>query len=169
MPNDLLTPELTTRLYDLIVAGNFTEIACRACAVSPQTYRSWIKKGEGRDRLRPAEEPYITFARRMKQAEGIAETNIVKMVVDGIPKDPSLGLKVLSRRFKDRWSETVKHEISWVVKAIHMLRSGDVTLEALESELPADDFEMVRTKFLENPIVEGEYIEVPTKVMEDAE
>jgi len=167
--NDRLTPELIEKIAALVEAGNFPEIASKACGIAPQIYRSWIKRGEGRDRKSPPSQEYVNFANRMEEAEAIAETKYVQLVKDGSPKDPSLALKFLSRRFKDRWSETVKHEVSWVVKAVHMLRVGDVTLEALEAELPAEDFEIVKTKYLESPTVDGEYVEVDTKVKQDAE
>lgn len=164
-----LTTELEDKLYALIEAGNFVDVACRAVGIFPEVYRRWIKRGEGKDRDLPSTPEYERFANRMREAEAIAETKIVQMVKDGIPKDPSLGLKFLSRRFKDRWSETVKHEVSWVIKAIHMLKTGEVTLEALQSELPADDYELVKTKYLENPTVDGEYVEIDTKVESNAE
>lgn len=164
MPNDLLTPELTERIASLIESGNFPDIAAKACGISPATYRNWIKRGEGRDRNNPSSPEYVTFSNRMREAEALAESQYVKLVKDGSVKDPSLALKFLSRRFKDRWSETVKHEVSWVVKAIHMLRTGEVTLEALQGELPADDYELVKVKYLENPTVDGEYVEIDAKV-----
>ncbi len=49
-----------------------------------------------------------------------------------------------------------------------MLQTGDVTLEALESTLPADEYELVRTKYLEAPAVDGDYIEIPNKAEVDA-
>jgi hypothetical protein len=167
-PRVHLTPEVEESLFALITAGNFPEVACASIGLPYSSYKNWIKIGEGRDRRTQPSPEYIAFANRMREAEGKAEVEVVKMVVAGMPKDPALGLKFLARRFKSRWSETITHEISWVVRAVQMLQTGDVTLEALESTLPADEYELVRTKFLEAPAVDGDFVDIPKEAEVDA-
>lgn len=53
------------------------EVAAQSQGVSPATFWGWMRRGEGRDPQRPAIEPYVTFAERVREAEGKAHLEFV--------------------------------------------------------------------------------------------
>lgn len=163
-----LTPQIEEEIYSLIQAGNLPKTACEAVGVPYKTYVEWIKRGEGRNRHAPPTPEYVSFANRMRQAEAKAEVKIVGMVVEGIPKDPAIGLRFLGRRWKRDWSESVEVNVNWLVKAVEMVERGDVTLDVLEGELGPQLTAEVRAQ-LNAPAVEGDFVEVEENALQSAE
>ncbi len=156
----ILDPDLETKLSDLIRAGNYPETACAAVGVSIQQYRQWMKRGEGRDRTRAATPEYVAFALKMRQAEAEAEINLVKVATDGAVKDPSIAVKVLGRRFRERWGEVITHKNDWTINAILSLKNGEVTWEDLKGTFNDNQLGEIRTRLLESG-EEGEWSEIP--------
>ena len=70
-----LTPELQTKLCAYLAAGNYIATACKACGVSENTYRNWLKRGE-----HDSSGVFTAFVEAVKKAEGEAEARNVAIV-----------------------------------------------------------------------------------------
>lgn len=154
-----ITPDQENELYELIKAGNFPTVACQAVGLHPSTYARWIKRGEYRDREGKPTPDQVRFANRMREAEAMAETEVVKKISAAVEKDPEMGLKFLSRRFRARWAESREVNVNWTIKAVEAIKSGDLTLDDLRAELGDEMTEKV--KQLLPQVVEGEFVDAP--------
>lgn len=163
----ILEPELEDKLYALIKDGNYATTACAAVGISAAQYNGWIKRGEGRDRGKPATPEYVAFAVKMRKAEAEAEIALVKIATDGAIKDPSIAVKVLSRRFRENWGEVITHKNDWTFNAIISLKNGDVTWEDLKGTFNETQLEEIKVRLLESG-EEGEWSEIiePSQVEE---
>lgn len=159
----VLTPEIIEKLFDLVRAGNYPQTACRALGLNPAMFANWMRQGEGKDRHRSPSPETQAFAIRMREAEAKAEIASVETVVEGGLKDPTLALKFLSRRFRDRWGEVVEHKMDWTIRAIGMIKSGDVTWEDLEKTFDAPALAEIKARLLEEGATEGEFTEIENK------
>lgn len=61
-----LTPELHERLVSRIAAGAYKQHAALECGIADKTIHNWIHRGE------QGEEPFATFLRDIRKAEGQA-------------------------------------------------------------------------------------------------
>ena len=101
----------------------------------------------------------------------MCEVEVVKNIRSTAMDNAEIGLKFLSRRFPDRWSERKEihnYDKDWRVVALGMLRRGDITQEALEEALPKELYSEV-AKMIEAPqdseVVDGELrVEIPQDV-----
>ena len=159
--SESITPEIEEKLYDLIKAGNYPSVACQAVGVSPSVYAHWIRRGEGRDRSMNGNPDQVRFARRMREAEAIAETNVVEQITKSVEKNPEMGLKFLSRRYRARWAESREININWTVKALEAIKAGELTLEDLEAEIGSEMTEKVKLMIEAPQTVDGEYSVAP--------
>lgn len=159
--SDVVTPEIEDKLYDLIKAGNYPSIACQAVGLSPATYNHWIRRGEYRDRKASPNPDHVRFAQRMREAEAIAETEVVKKITESVDKNPEMGLKFLSRRYRARWAESREINVNWTIKAVEALKSGDLTIEDLEAEIGAEMTEKVKLMLEAPQTIDGEYSVAP--------
>jgi len=105
------TPELTTRIVELVEAGNYIETAAKAAGIHKSTYYSWMTRGEaaaeaeGRgDPVTAEEHEFAEFYRRVTQAEGHAEVNALA-AVRAADKGWQAHMTYLERRFADRWRQ----------------------------------------------------------------
>lgn len=163
--SEAITPEIEEELYELIKAGNYPSVACQATGVSPNTYAHWMRRGEHRDRHANPDPDQVRFANRMREAEAIAETNIVKKITDSVESNPEMGLKFLSRRYRARWAESREINVNWTIKAVDAIKAGDLTLEELEAELGSEMTEKVRGMIEAPQTIDGEFVVAP---IEDA-
>jgi hypothetical protein len=104
-------PELTTRIVELVEAGNYIETAAKAAGIHKSTYYSWMNRGEaaaeaeGRgDPVSGEELGFADFYRRVSQAEGLAEVNAVAAVREA-DKGWQAHMTYLERRFANRWRQ----------------------------------------------------------------
>ena len=167
-----LDPKLQSTLLEYIRNGNHIRVACRAAGIHPSTYAKWVKWAEYKDRLNPEPPPpeLIAFIDKIREAEALCEAEIVKNIRSDAMENSEIGLKFLSRRYPERWSERKEihnYEKDWRVVALGMLRRGEVTLEALAETLPKEFYSEV-AKMIEAPqeesqqgeLVEGEFKEL---------
>lgn len=131
-----ITPDVEDRLVELIRQGNHPVVACQATGISPSTYNLWIRRGEYRDRGGNPTPEQVRFAKRMREAEANAETELVAIITneDNLKKNPELALKFLARRYPDRWGEKKEININWVQKAVTYITNKEMTLQDLIDE-----------------------------------
>ena len=165
-----LDQKLQETIIEYLRNGNHIRVACRAAGISPVTYSNWVKWAEGKNRFatKPPPPELIAFIDKIREAEALCETEIVKNVRADAMDSGELGLKFLARRYPERWGERKEihnYDKDWRVVALGMLRRGEVTLEALEESLPKELYSEV-AKMIEAPqdgeIVDGELrVEIP--------
>jgi hypothetical protein len=76
----LLTPELTQKICSFIMAGAYDYSAAEASGISGNTFREWLGRGEGRDRERPSDKRFATFATSIRLAKANARVAALEMV-----------------------------------------------------------------------------------------
>lgn len=112
------TPERTRRVCEMLVAGNFPEIAAQMAGISRRSYFAWRARGEKElerveeegGEIDEREQPYVDFLDATDQANAQAEAaSIVR--IQQIARDKSIDVRyrldaekfLLERRFRDRW------------------------------------------------------------------
>ncbi len=87
-----LTPLVRRRILDYLRAGNRRGVAARASGVSEATFFRWLNDDQD-------------FRPEVEQAEAEAEVALVDLVRTSIPKNPTLGYKMLEARGPEwrRW------------------------------------------------------------------
>ena len=165
-----ITPEIEDELYRLISAGNYPAIACQAVGIPPSLYTNWIKRGEYRDRRGDPTPDQVRFAQRMREAEALAETKVVQAITDPktLEKYPELGLKFLSRRYKDRWGDTQEININWTLQAVQYIKDGEMTLKDLADEISPARLAEIKA-LLPPEIIENEVASEMAKQEQDSE
>jgi hypothetical protein len=106
-----LTAELTTRIVELVQAGNYVETSAKAAGIHKSTYYSWMNRGEaaaeaeGRgDPVSDDDAAFADFYRQVSQAEGVAEAEAVA-AVRAADKGWQAHMTYLERRFSSRWRQ----------------------------------------------------------------
>jgi hypothetical protein len=87
------------RVVSALAAGNTRTAAARIAGIHPSTFRTWQARGEAGD------EPYAAFASRVIEAEGKAECEAVRAVVDAARAGSwQAAAWWLERRRPQRWA-----------------------------------------------------------------
>jgi len=145
-----LTPELLNRICDLVRSkGVYPAQAAQVCDVSESTHYEWLQRGRGQSH-RGLDDPdglYAEYAESLKKAESTLELAVVEDTLGKVKrsKNPIPGFIFLSRRFRDRWAETVNVGIA--------TREGVAAMERIKDAWNAPA-----------AVVEGEFREVPGQV-----
>lgn len=93
-PTLLTQPDIRDRFVQAVGAGVHPEVAARLVGISPATYYRY-KRGTSADQ--------VAFAQEVEQALARLEARLVATVVQAAYADPLIALKVLERRFSQRW------------------------------------------------------------------
>lgn len=94
-----LTKEVHQKIVSCIRRGAYPERAAEAAGVSAKTFRRWIERG--RTAMRGA---YRALYEAVFRAESHAEIELTLRVRKGARENPMTSLKLLERRFPERWS-----------------------------------------------------------------
>jgi len=92
------TPELAKKILSVMHAGNNREVACASAGVLPGTMVHWMQAAN------EDVEPFATFMRQLDQTEASLEAVLVAIIRQKAQDDPHLALKLLERRFPQRWA-----------------------------------------------------------------
>jgi hypothetical protein len=109
-----LTPEVSTRILDIIKAGGYVEAAAQAAGVSRSTFHAWFDRGHPdgvvTDPEKPDErvrrkddEPFRVFRAKVEQAKAEGEAINVARVSAAAVKDWKAAAWILERTHPDRW------------------------------------------------------------------
>jgi hypothetical protein len=141
-----LTPAVQARIVELVAAGNYFAVACRAAGISQETGNEWMARGEGRhhDRGDP-DGRHARFARSVREAEAEAERYAVEALRNGFDKDFRAAVEYLKRKHPDRWREQTtveqtgvqRHELDLSGLSVEEKRQlRDLLARASQSALP---------------------------------
>lgn len=97
-----LTPEIQTRVCDLIRACVPKRTACRCVGINRSTLADWMKRGEDGDPV------YADFFAAMDQADAESESTLAQRVQAS--EDPKLALEALKSRYHRTWNPAIKTE-----------------------------------------------------------
>lgn len=146
-----LTAELTDRVVQAVLEGNYLETAAQAAGISPSTLHRWLRratdaearamelatddeleeKGSGAiyTEANMADWPYLDFRHALKAAEAYAETELLRMALRGSDQPWQAYMTALERRHPDRWGRRDTSKIE---------HSGEVR-RTVEVIAPSDD------------------------------
>tara|TARA_R100001163_G_scaffold65383_1_gene62356 strand:+ start:652 stop:1098 length:447 start_codon:yes stop_codon:yes gene_type:complete len=117
----LLTDNLANQLIDLVRRGNFLEVACRACGISPSQLHRWLERGHN------GEEPYRDLGKRLSAAQAEAEIVLVESLNEAASRDWKAAAWKLERKYPDRYGPRLEARIESQVtdERIAVLNAGE--------------------------------------------
>lgn len=92
-----LSPEMTTRIVEILREGNYANTACAIVGIHKDTYYEWLKKGAA------GTEPYVDFFEAVECASAEAEREALKVVRSGVMGWQGSGW-FLERRFPAKYA-----------------------------------------------------------------
>ncbi len=111
-----LTPEVQARVVEALERGHYRSTAVRLAKISERTLYNWLERGE------KGEEPYAEFMQAIKEAEAVAEDNLlvaISTAQPGIPGEGGRGADpwqsrawVMERRWPKRWAARVRPAVT---------------------------------------------------------
>lgn len=117
----LLTAEISNRLVDLVRRGNFLEVACKACGVTPSQLHKWLERGHS------GEQPYRELGLRLSAAQAEAEIVLVESLNEAASRDWKAAAWKLERKYPDRYGPRLEARIESQVtdERIAVLNAGE--------------------------------------------
>lgn len=98
MAKTKLTPEIQTRVVNLLRVGNFVEVAMEAVGISKETFYAWVKRGE-----EEGDGIYFEFATSVKSARAQAEGRAVAVIAKAAEHHWQAAAWFLERSAPARW------------------------------------------------------------------
>lgn len=99
-----LTPELITKMADIMAQGHYFITAINACGIGKTIAYEWINRGET-DRDNRVESLYLDLVNALKNAEAKSEQALLSVVKDKAinGKEWLPAMTILERRHPERW------------------------------------------------------------------
>lgn len=98
-----LSEETTSRICELLSAGNHVNVACAVVGLGKRTFYDWLDRGNP-DREKPADEPYREFRQRIERARDEGEARNVTTIAVAARKDWRAAAWLLERQQPERWA-----------------------------------------------------------------
>jgi hypothetical protein len=106
MGETIWTQELQDKMVQFIRAGNYAEVAARACGIDTKTFYNWLTRG-GR-----GEEPFIALVQAVETATAEAEARDVLAIGKASDKHWQAAAWRLERKNAKRWGRKDALELS---------------------------------------------------------
>jgi hypothetical protein len=90
---------ITTRLVQLVDAGNVPEVAAAAVGIGRTTFYRWVADGKGK----PRGDPRRDFRDTLLRARALAEIRAVSVIVRNAERNPVLAMAWLAARNPRAW------------------------------------------------------------------
>jgi len=106
-----LTPELTERVCNAIMAGNYAKISAQMAGIAESTFYEWLAYA----RVENPDPIYVEFAESVERAEATAEVGSVARIKQAADNGTwQAATWLLERKHFDRWgrNDKVRQEIS---------------------------------------------------------
>jgi hypothetical protein len=97
----LLEPDVIDRLEQMLKAGNYIEVACRAVGVPGRTLREWMQRGRRSDA--PGDELYRELVERVETALAEGEVRNVAQIAQAARDNWQAAAWILERSAPERW------------------------------------------------------------------
>jgi hypothetical protein len=132
-----LTPELQTRICDLLRLSGRVDASAVAVGISRDTFYLWMKKGREQ-----SSGVYHDFVEAVEQAQAEGETECVKIIRKAAARDWHAAITLLERRHPKQWGKRtfVDIDAARVEKALERVRARvpaaayDALLQALADD-----------------------------------
>lgn len=124
-PSSIGNAETLTLFLSELEAGVHMEPAAALAGLSPNTVRSWLKRGEAN------EEPFNVFLRAYKRARGNAEARITRNIIKAseLPQYWAAGATYLERTYPDRWGRRTEDSSAPRIVVQIGARDSDVSVQ----------------------------------------
>lgn len=123
----LLNAEMQDKLVNLIRAGNYAEVAARACGINKQTFYNWLSRG-GR-----GEEPFTALVDAIENATAQAEARDVALIGKAAETYWQAAAWRLERKNARRWGRKDHLEVAGDPEAPMQVNQVRVDLERLSA------------------------------------
>ena len=116
----LLTPELHTKIVDLVKGGNYAHVSAQACGIGNSTFYEWLETGEA-DKEAGKPSIFADLAEAISLARAEAQTLAVYAVRRAFGTDWKAAMTYLERTDPKQWGRkdqveaTVSGAITYVV------------------------------------------------------
>lgn len=94
-----LTPELQQKIVARVRQGAYPEVAALSLGIASSTFKRWLRQGEEASRG-----IYRDFYLALYRAQSQAEVEVTLQVRKRAVQHALTSLRILERRFPDRWS-----------------------------------------------------------------
>lgn len=129
---EVVDETVTSQLEQLLRAGNYVEVACRAAGVRRQRFYEWLELGDPAD-TDPAAEPYRAFRARIDRARAEGEARNVAIIAQAAANSWQAAAWLLERSNPERWDKPSQRDR---LKAA----AGDDREPATADPPPQDEF-----------------------------
>ena len=135
----LLTPEVQSKICNMLSIGNFRKIACKSAGISHRVFNDWMRIGQDE-----SSGPHRDFREAVLSAESKAEIFAVDAIISAGKRDPRHLEWWLSHRFPERWADKSRAEYRAALKLQHsgMVANVDISMEDL-SKLTDEEVRLV--------------------------
>ncbi len=102
----LWTPELQDKLVKMIQAGNYAEVAARACGINTSTFYAWLSRGG------QGEEPFANLAKAIEKATAEGELRDFTLIGKHAEKQWQAAAWRLERKLPQRYGRKDSLEVT---------------------------------------------------------
>lgn len=99
----VLKPEVSDRILQMLRAGNYVDVACRAAGIGQSTFYDWLARGD-REGKAPADAPFREFREHVDQARAEGEARNVAVIAKAATRDWKAAAFLLERQYPERWA-----------------------------------------------------------------
>jgi hypothetical protein len=117
-----LNPELQKQICDIILDGNYRDVAAVAVGISKSSLAHWIMKGKRQDKGK-----YRDFLKAILKAEKDAEIAKVREIYLTAAKEPANARWWLERKFPHRWGP----DRGLIEKLTRQVEEAEINVRAL--------------------------------------
>jgi len=127
---ELLTPEVSKKICNLVRVGNYLDTAAAACGVTRATLHRWLRIGN-KDLEMGRKTVHSRFVNRVHRVMAESELLSLAMLNDhGLKSWQAVAWK-MERRFPERWGKSYKAEIELTGKDGGPIEIGDARKQLL--------------------------------------
>lgn len=146
-----LTDDVIKNISELILAGNFAEVAAAAQGIYRQKFSQWLVHGH-QDRLKGIESQYRKLLETVEEADAKAEADALESVKTLAKHeqrpDAKVALEMMGRRWSARWNQVQQVKVQ-------VEREVERVLDIVEQEAPPDVAERILKRLVALSATEG--------------
>ena len=106
-----LNQELIDKVVDILLEGNYANVACECVGISEYTYYEWIKHAK-RDEDAGIESIFTNFSKSIKKAEADAEKKYLETIKKASIHTWQAAAWYLERKHRQKWATRTEIEHS---------------------------------------------------------
>ena len=136
-----LNDEVQAKIVNSVRQGNYLETASAYAGINKSTLHDWLRRGERekqrvekdpRNRVRKAEQPFVTFSDLVEKALAEAEVNDVNVINEATRTDWKASAWRLERKFPERWGYKTENKTEITGKDGGAIEINDARAKLIE-------------------------------------